>query len=232
MILVCLAVDVAIVGPHRLMHAIALDGTMQITPVLLSLSWLLPMNVLMLVFNLIPAFPLDGGRIARAIVWQLTGDKRRGTASAAKIGQGLSRCCWPGVGVCGCWRRRHASPACGWWRWRSCCRAVALARRCASRRVAERIEGVRVADIMDRQPIAIPSETPVSQALDEFFLRYRWPWFPVVDDGRAGSWASRPGAGPGVDRRRRGLADGRLGARVPTTPRAGASGQDRPLTDC
>ena len=34
---------------------------------------------------------------------------------------------------------------------------------------------------MDRQPVAIPAETPVAQALDEFFLRYGWSWFPVVD---------------------------------------------------
>jgi CBS-domain-containing membrane protein len=48
--------------------------------------------------------------------------------------------------------------------------------------LSARIEGVRVADIMDRQPVAIPSQTPVAQALDEFFLRYGWSWFPVVDD--------------------------------------------------
>ena len=47
--------------------------------------------------------------------------------------------------------------------------------------LSERIEGVRVADIMDRQPVAIPSGTPVGSALDEFFLRYGWSWFPVID---------------------------------------------------
>jgi predicted transcriptional regulator len=51
--------------------------------------------------------------------------------------------------------------------------------------LTEHIESIRVADIMDRQPVAIPAGTPVSQALDEFFLRYRWSWFPVIDaDGR------------------------------------------------
>jgi CBS-domain-containing membrane protein len=46
----------------------------------------------------------------------------------------------------------------------------------------QRIEGVRVADIMDTHPVAIPAETPVGQALDEYFLRYQWSWFPVVDE--------------------------------------------------
>ena len=89
-ILVCLAVDLAIVGPHRLTHAIALDQDITITPVLLSLSWLLPMNVLLLVFNLMPAYPLDGGRIARSIIWRVTGSKRTGTIISARMGQGLS----------------------------------------------------------------------------------------------------------------------------------------------
>ena len=62
-VLLCLGVDLAIVGPHRLIHAAKLDTTVSITPVLLSLSWLLFWNVLLLVFNLVPAFPLDGGRI-------------------------------------------------------------------------------------------------------------------------------------------------------------------------
>ena len=88
-VLLCLAVDLAIVGPHRLIHAAELDSTVRITPVLLSLSWLLFWNVLLLLFNLVPAFPLDGGRMTRAIVWRLTGEKSRGTRTAAKLGQGF-----------------------------------------------------------------------------------------------------------------------------------------------
>ena len=40
---------------------------------------------------------------------------------------------------------------------------------------------VCVADVMDREPVTIPGDLSVEQALDEYFLRYRWPWFPVVD---------------------------------------------------
>src|SRR4029453_6898493 len=44
-----------------------------------------------------------------------------------------------------------------------------------------KISSLSVADVMDREPVAIPSGLSVERALDEYFLRYRWPWFPVVD---------------------------------------------------
>jgi CBS domain-containing protein len=60
--------------------------------------------------------------------------------------------------------------------WRSCQGALVQSA------LVERIEGVRVADIMDTHPVAIPAATPVTQAVDEFFARYGQPWLPVVDD--------------------------------------------------
>jgi Zn-dependent protease len=181
-VLVCLAVDLAIVGPHRLVHAAALDGTVEITPVLLSLSWLLFWNILLLVFNLVPAFPLDGGRIARAIIWRITGEKRRGTEIAAKLGQGFA-VLLAGVGI---WLMFAQAAFTGLWLIAMAFLLGQSARGALMQtELSERIERVRVADIMDRQPVAIPADTPVTQALDEFFLRYRWSWFPVVDaEGR------------------------------------------------
>jgi len=181
-VLVCLAVDLAIVGPHRLIHAAKLDDTVRITPVLLSLSWLLFWNVLLLVFNLIPAFPLDGGRITRAIVWRLTGDKQRGTRTAAKLGQGFALLL-SGLGV---WLLLAYRSFTGLWLIAISFLLYQSARAAlVQTALSARIEGVRVADIMDRQPVAIPGLTPVGQALDDFFLRYGWSWFPVIDaDGR------------------------------------------------
>ena len=62
----------------------------DISGALALLAWLASINVLVLVFNLIPAFPLDGGRIARAIAWRVTGDRNRATRFAATLGQGFS----------------------------------------------------------------------------------------------------------------------------------------------
>ena len=178
-VLLCLVLDLVLVGPHRLLHAAALDGEVHITPVLLSLSWLLFWNVLLLVFNLIPAFPLDGGRIARAAVWRATGDKTRGTRAAAKLGQGFA-ILLAGIGAFLLLRYRSFS---GLW-----LAAIAFLLYQSARgalmqtAMSERIEGVTVSDVMDPQPVAIPAGLAVSQALDEYFLRYGWPWFPVTDE--------------------------------------------------
>jgi Zn-dependent protease len=177
--LVCLGVDMAIVGPHRLIHAATLDGKVPITPVTLSLSWLLFWNVLLLAFNLVPAFPLDGGRIARAIVWRVTGSKRQGTRIAAKLGQGFA-VLLAGVGV---WLMLSYRSFTGLW-------LIAIAfllyqsARGALMQTAltEQIEGVTVRDVMDPQPVAIPAATSVSDALENYFLRYGWSWFPVIDE--------------------------------------------------
>jgi Zn-dependent protease len=178
-VLLCLAVDLVLVGPHRLVHAATLDGDVRITPVLLSLSWLLFWNVLLLVFNLIPAFPLDGGRIARAAVWKATGDKVRGTRAAAQLGQGFALLL-AGVGI---WLLLSYRNFSGLW-----LAAIAFLLYQSARGAllqtsfTEKIEGVTVSDVMDPQPVAIPAGLAVSQALEEYFLRYGWPWFPVTDE--------------------------------------------------
>jgi Zn-dependent protease len=196
-ILVCLGVDVAIVGAHRLTHAILLDSDIQITPVLLCLSWLVPMNVLLLAFNLVPAFPLDGGRIARSIVWRITGDKRRGTRVSARMGQGFGLV----VAAAGLWMLVSLGSFAGLWLTALAYILYQSARGAlVQSALNERIEGVRVLDIMDTHPVAIPAPTPVSQALEEYFLRYRWSWFPVVDEaGRLVGIARQERAQASVD---------------------------------
>ena len=179
-LILCLVLDVVIVGPHRLVEAARLQTTLHITPVLLSLSWLVLMNVLIFAFNLVPAFPLDGGRMARAVVWRVTGSKVSGTRAAASIGRGFAFL----LGAFGLWVMfALRSPFSGLW-------LVAIAFLLGSSArgaivqtaLSERIEGVRVSDIMDNQPVAIPSATAVTAALDEYFLRYGWDWFPVTDE--------------------------------------------------
>ena len=143
-------------------------------------------NAALFVLNMLPAFPLDGGRIARAIAWKLTGNRHGATRFAAYLGQAFAALMM-GYGV----YRRPDRATTGSQRplVRSCsagCSAARPARRSPRAHFATRLEGVTAGDIMDSEPVVIPAATPVARAYDEFFLRYQgWPWFAVVeDDGR------------------------------------------------
>ena len=126
----------------------------------------------------IPAFPLDGGRVARSIAWKVTGDRNRATRGAARLGQGFSYL-FIAVGILFFLRGDLFSGIwlglIGFILGQSARGAV------IQTEFTSRIEGIRVADVMDDEPVAIPEDASVERALDEYFLRYRWPWFPVVD---------------------------------------------------
>jgi CBS domain-containing protein len=148
------------------------------SPGLALAAWLALVNFGLLVFNLVPGFPLDGGRIARSIAWKITGDRNRATRFAGRLGQGFAYILI-GVGVYllatgdaadGIWLG-----ILGWFLSQGASSAV------VSSQFAERIDGVTAADLMDDEPVAVPRETTALAAQDEFFLRYRLPWFPVVD---------------------------------------------------
>ena len=174
----CVAIGMAVAGPSEFWTAMRVIDTTDASGVLAMLAWLASINLLVLVFNLIPAFPLDGGRVARAIAWRVTGDRNRATKFAARLGQGFSYVfiaiglliLLAGNAISGIWLALV-----GFILGQSA-RGYAVQSEFSSR-----IEGIRVADVMDAEPIAIPEDASVARALDEYFLRYRWPWFPVVD---------------------------------------------------
>jgi Zn-dependent protease len=154
------------------------DEGAAVSPAVAVLAWTGWINATILVFNLLPAFPLDGGRILRAIVWKLTGDRDRGTRFAARLGQ-VFAVLIVGLGVLlaltgavfsGIWLA-----VVGWMLGQSA--RVTFVQSDLNKKLG----GLTVSDVMDDEPVAIPSDTTVERALDEYFLRYRWPWFPVVD---------------------------------------------------
>jgi Zn-dependent protease len=174
----CFALGSAISSSSDLLNSSQFDSSVTGSTTAV-LGYLTSINVLLLGFNLIPAFPLDGGRIARAIAWKVTGDRNRATRFAAMLGRlggygmiGLGGYLWlaQGRAVTGIWLGFIGF-------------FLASAARSAeeSAVVSGRIEHIRVADVMDEEPVAIREDVPVDDADRAYFLRYGWPWFPVVD---------------------------------------------------
>ena len=85
------AAGVAIAGWTDFYEAARLGGNSPSDAALLLVSFLVTMNAFLLVFNLVPAFPLDGGRIARAAIWKTTGDRAKATRLSGLVGQGVRR---------------------------------------------------------------------------------------------------------------------------------------------
>lgn len=177
--LACSGIGVAIAGSEQgFLDAMVIRDDADVSGPLALLAWLAGINTLILVFNLIPAFPLDGGRIARAVAWRLTGDRNRATRFAAGLGQGFAYLfialglviAVNGAIFAGIWLAVIGF-------------VLGSSARGAAAQTAfhSKLEGIRVADVMDDEPVAIPQDASVERALDEYFLRYGWPWFPVAD---------------------------------------------------
>jgi Zn-dependent protease len=177
-VVVLTAAGLLFAGSNDFWDAMRVQDQADTSGVLALVAWLASINALVLVFNLLPAFPMDGGRIVRAIAWWRTGDRNSATRFAATLGRGFAYL-FIGAGVFlvvqgdvigGVWLALIGALING------SARAATV-----QTTISSRIQGLRVADVMDREPVAIPEELTVEQALDEYFLRYRWPWFPVVD---------------------------------------------------
>jgi Zn-dependent protease len=175
------------------------SATVTTSAVVAILAWVASINLFLFAFNLVPGFPLDGGRIARSIAWKITGDRLRATRIAANLGRFFAyllialgvAALLAGDAFSGIW-----TAVLGWFLLQSARGAV------AQTAFMERLEDVTVADIMDAEPVAIPAGTPPEQALEEYFLRYRWSWFPVVDE--AGHFLGLIHQGPVETAERRG----------------------------
>jgi len=189
-ILVAGALALALAGPARFFDAGTLTGDPGVDVPVLLVSVLVGFNVLLLVFNLIPAFPLDGGRIARAAIWKLTGDRAKATRLAARVGQGFAALL---IGF-GIYTALSGDTFGGVWYavlgylLGSTARSAVL-----QSAFTERLEGVTVADVMDAEPVTIPAATHAEQAYEDYFLRYQgYDWFAVVEeDGHFAGLAHR-----------------------------------------
>jgi Zn-dependent protease/CBS domain-containing protein len=148
-----------------------------VTSVALYLAFL---NVALAVFNLLPGFPLDGGRLFRAAVWKATGDLTRATRWASNGGKVLGYLLmafgllsfFAGNLIGGLWM-----VLIGWF--------VRMAAEASfvQHRLRESLRGVHAHTMMTPDPVTVPPDLSLQEFVDEHVFRGRHQSYPVVEDG-------------------------------------------------
>ena len=153
----------------------------ELGPVSTSLFWLGTINMVLAVFNLIPGFPMDGGRVFRAIAWALTGDQVKATRWASNLGRyfGWSLMAlgfislFQGAGFISIWWILI-----GWF-------ISNLAATSYKQLLANRfLKGFKVADLMRTKFELVSPQVPVIQFIDHHLLRSTQQLWPVVEGNR------------------------------------------------
>jgi Zn-dependent protease/predicted transcriptional regulator len=180
---------IAVVGP---LTSLALGGIFWLIGIQLKALVVAPLwtavfdylafiNVALGVFNLLPGFPLDGGRLLRSILWMRSGDLRSATARAANWGSGIA----VGLMLLGALQIFGGALMGGLW-----LIFIGMFLRGAAQAsyhgvvVEQALSGSKVRELMIAEPVCIPADTTVEQAIDEYFLRYGFGGFPVIDGDR------------------------------------------------
>lgn len=149
----------------------ALDGVVY---------WLGSVNLVLLAFNMLPAFPLDGGRVARALLWMRKGELESATRSAVALSQGLARVMIGGGlaivilggAIGGVWLAFI-----GWF--------VLSAAQAELAHGATRaaLAGLTSADVMTSSPVTVRPDTSLAEFADEVFFPHRFATYPVAANG-------------------------------------------------
>jgi Zn-dependent protease len=150
----------------------------QVGPVATLLLWLGPINIMLGVFNLVPGFPLDGGRVFRAIVWAVTGDLTKATRWASFSGQAFAAILMA-FGITALLRGAFGQGIwlllIGWF-------LMNAAKSSLQQTLLTRaLEGVRVLDVMRRRPLTVSPGLPVSELVSDRIMATDARAFPVLD---------------------------------------------------
>ena len=170
-----------VLGAVFYLLSIAVGGGAQSGLLPVTLAWLGYLNLVLGVFNLVPAFPLDGGRLLQSLIWLRTGDRVRATSVAARVGMvfaylliayGLATFIFAGNLIGGVW-----AVFLGWF-------LLSAARsEEAAGLLRQALSGTTVADVMTPNPVQAPDDTTVENALHGYVLASRHSTFPTHDAG-------------------------------------------------
>jgi Zn-dependent protease len=143
-------------------------------------SYLARINFIIALFNLIPGFPMDGGRVLRSAIWKKKNDFYYATRMASGIGQKIALF-FIFFGIFSLFTRMPGGlwlMLIGWFLY------TAAQSSYQQSTLQESLSGVKVKDIMVKDIVTLSSSMTVGEAVNGYFLRYGYGGFPVVDNGK------------------------------------------------
>ena len=179
---------IAAVGPLTSGILAGLFGVMNVLgrdalpePLVGTLGYLAWTNLLLAGFNLVPGFPLDGGRLLRSAIWQATGSLSRATRIASLAGQAVG---WllVAAGVASLLGGNLAGGI--WFAFIGWFLVQAARSSYEELQLRDMLRGVEAEDVMAGDLLRIPPDLSLQDAVDDYFMRYDHGAFPVDEQGR------------------------------------------------
>jgi len=174
----------AVAGPAASFILAAVFGTIwfftrNIGPIGVPVGYLAVINIVLGVFNMLPGYPLDGGRVLRSIIWKVTGNLRRATFIASTAGRVLGFMIiaagiyfiFTGNFLNGIWLSFI-----GWF--------LQSSAQMGYRQIIfeTSIKGIKVKDVINEDIVYVLKDITVQELVDDYFMRYRFGRFPVIED--------------------------------------------------
>lgn len=160
--------------------AVALGGVLP-EPAITLLLWLALMNAVLMGFNLVPAFPLDGGRVLRALLWRRSGDLGRATETASAVGRGLG---WGLVGLGVLQILMGFGLAGAWWILIGLFIRHAAAQGVAMVLAREGLQGRPVRAFLSEHPVTVTPDVTLQDLVARVIGKHKRPLYPVTRGGR------------------------------------------------
>jgi Zn-dependent protease/CBS domain-containing protein len=158
-----------------------LGGEVLSRPLAGTFGYLAWTNLLLAAFNLVPGFPLDGGRLLRSAIWKATGSLARATRIASLSGQGVG---WLLVAGGVAWLLAGDLAGGIWFAFIGWFLVQAARSSYQELQLQQLLRGVEAQDVMAASVLRIPPDLTLQQAVDGYFMRYNHGAFPVEEQGR------------------------------------------------
>jgi Zn-dependent protease/predicted transcriptional regulator len=158
-----------------------LGGEVLSRPLAGTFGYLAWTNLLLAAFNLVPGFPLDGGRLLRSAIWKTTGSLARATRVASVSGQGVG---WLLVAGGVAWLLAGDLAGGIWFAFIGWFLVQAARSSYQELQLQQLLRGVEAEDVMAGDLRRIPPELSLQDAVDGYFMRYDHSGFPVDEQGR------------------------------------------------